>query len=112
MPKLPPSDYAVLLCKAVRAYDFPAVTCRFERGGDSGDRIVRESCRGMDVVEIQVGGLLRRPNLHAVKDGLSNVLYWGYANSPGLQRHRVGKFRSAVEDNDPLLKAFVELARG
>ena len=109
MVSLSPSQYAVRLCEAVRAYDFPAVACRFERGGDGGDRIVREPDHGMDFVEKRVRDLLRSTNLRAVKDGLSNLLYWGYANSPGLQRHRVGKFRDAVEDDDPRLKEFVKL---
>ena len=110
MVRLSPSQYAVRLCEAVRAYDFPAVTCRFERGGDGGDRIVREPDRGMDFVEERVRGLLRSTKLQDVKDGLSNVLYWGYANHPGLQPHKVGTFRGAVKDDDRRLKAFVELA--
>ena len=107
MARLPPSDYADRLCEAVRAYDFPAVTCKF-RG--RGDEIVRTSCHGsMLIVERYVNSLLRSENRRKLKDGLSNVLYWGYANSPGRQIDRVTKFRSIEDDK---LDQFIELIKG
>lgn len=95
MPRLPLNEYAAVLCAAVRAYDFPAVTCEFERGGD---QIVRKSCRGsMFIVEKYIHDLLCSANLLDVKDGLSNVLYWGYAQT-GFQEYRVNTFRTTVQN--------------
>ena len=42
-----------------------------------------------------------------VRDGLSNVLYWGWAQRPGLQRARVDAFRDGVQPNDPRLVRFM-----
>lgn len=106
MPRLPLNDYAVLLCEAIRAYDFPAVTCEFEPGGN---RIVRTSCRGsMLIVERHVGRLLRSGHRSEVKDGLSNVLYWGWAQT-SLAEPKATKFRREVDDDDPMLSDFVNL---
>lgn len=63
----------------------------------------------MFIVEKHIHDLLCSKDLLSVKDGLSNVLYWGYANSPGLQKHRVRRFRDAVADSDSRLEAFAEL---
>ena len=43
----------------------------------------------------------------AVRDGLSNVLYWGWAQKPGRQRDRVGIFREGIQPNDPRLVRFM-----
>ena len=104
MQRLPLDEYAALLRKAVGDYDFPAVTCEFEPGGD---RIVGTSCRGsMLIVEKHIGNLLRSPSRRRVKDGLSNVLYWGWANTP-LAESKARRFRQAVDNS--ALDDFVEL---
>ena len=73
------SDYASALCAAIREYDFPTVTCDF----DAGEKEIRHA--DMGGVEDRIRGLLISSSRKQVKDGLSNVLYWGYANSPGSQ---------------------------
>ena len=86
------SDYASALCAAIREYRFPPVTFDFE----AGEEIHHADMRG---VEDRIRGLLMAPSRRQVKDGLANVLYWGYANSPGRRRYRVGKFRKDVTDD-------------
>ena len=54
----------------------------------------------MQAIEERIGELLRSGNLAAVRDGLSNVLYWGWAQAPpGFQRKRVLAFRDHVVDD-------------
>ena len=96
------SDYASALCAAIREYDFPTVTCEF----DAGEKEIRHA--DMGGVEDRIRGLLISSSRKQVKDGLSNVLYWGYANSPGRRRYRVGRFRKDVTDDQ--LDRFAEIA--
>ncbi len=96
------SDYGSALCTAIRKYDFPAVTCDF----NAGDAEIRHA--DMGGVEDCIRELLISSSRKQVKDGLSNVLYWGYANSPGRRRYRVGKFRNDVTDDQ--LDSFAEIA--
>ena len=82
-------EYAAKVHAAVADYEFPFVTYDFKF-----DRLQRHSAM------VDVEDLIRSQLLHAdscvVKNGLSNVLYWGYASQPGIQRRRVAKFRSNV----------------
>lgn len=96
------SDYASALCAAIREYDFPTVTCDF----DTGEEEVRHA--DMGGVEDRIRGLLISPCRKQVKDGLSNVLYWGYANSPGRRGDRVKSFRRDVTDDQ--LDSFAKIA--
>ena len=106
MPRLQLNEYAALLCEALREYDFPSVTCEFEPGGDE---IAETSCHGsMLIVERYIGGLLRSELRSQVKDGLSNVLYWGWAQTP-LGPAKVDRFRTSVDDST--LDEFIGLHR-
>ena len=62
----------------------------------------RKSCElyhgDMAAVEVYIGKRLRAREAEAVKEGLANVLYWGYANSPGRRVHRVEKFLQDVSE--------------
>ena len=95
------SDYASALCAAIREYRFPTVTWDFEAG---------EEIRHPDMggVEDRIRGLLVAPSRKDVKDGLSNVLYWGYANSRGRRDDKVSKFRRKVFAHQ--LDSFAEIA--
>lgn len=85
--------YSSALRTAIERYRFPGVTYDFRKG--------RELCHGdMAQVESCIRGPLRAEDPEAVKDGLANVLYWGYANSPGLRDHRVKQFRSTVTEEE------------
>ncbi|MYN67896.1 MAG: hypothetical protein F4X11_23195 [Acidobacteria bacterium] len=77
--------YSSMLRTAIEQYRFPTVTYDFRKG--------RELChRDMAAVEMYIGKRLRARESETVKEGLANVLYWGYANSPGRRVHRVEEF--------------------
>ena len=85
--------YASALRTAIEKYRFPTVTYDFVEG--------REICHvDMAAVETYLRKRLRAEESEDVKEGLANVLYWGYANSPGLRDHRVKQFRSTVTDKE------------
>ena len=85
--------YAAALRAAVEKYRFPTVTYDFGRN--------REICHAdMVGVEEYIQERLRAKKTKAVKDGLANVLYWGYANSSGIRDHRVEQFRSKVTEKE------------
>ena len=146
MQKLPLKQYAALLCETVRDYDFPPVTydfakdpdCEFEKGKNGKDKYpfnkanenphkdiplsdnsmlcyVKKDILG---VEEYIDRLLHSTKQQDVVDGLSNVLYWGYAQQPGRREDRISKFRSwlcnlkKTNSNEPKgkLDQFKELA--
>ena len=100
------SGEPALLCEAIRDYDFPAVTYDFTEEKE----LHHDS---MLAVEQYIGALLRSKDLSAVKDGLSNVLYWGYAQQPGWRDFKVSDFRKTIPDpeRDPKLDQFAQLIR-
>ena len=109
LPGSPSDDYAVLLCEALGLYSFPPVTFDFERRQErlhGGGGRPHEAMRRMEKC---VGRLMCSLDPGSVRDGLSSVLYWGWAQKPGLQRHRVGVFRDGVQPNDPRLVRFMNL---
>ena len=96
------SAYGAVLRAAIERYDFPSVTYDFKK-----QREIRHP--DMPAVEASVLELLRAPDRCDVKDGLSNVLYWGYMNSPGRRDFRVEAFRKNVTNDQ--LDSFMSLAR-
>ncbi len=102
---LPLQQYAALLCEAIRDYDFPVVTYDFteEKPLHHGSMLA---------VEQYIGTLLHSKDFSAVKDGLSNVLYWGYARQP-IRDFRVSDFRKTILDpeREPKLDQFAQLIR-
>lgn len=94
-----------ILREAVEAYSFPAVTYDFDRG-------VERTHHSMKGVENEIRAGLTYPSREAVKDALSNVLYWGYART-GYRATRVTDFRSKVtpEQLDQALDLFHSLTR-
>ena len=93
------SDQIETLRKAVAEYAFPAVYYDF---GAELEVTAKRMCE----VENYVSSQLRHNQLDVVKNGLSNVLYWGYANS-GYRDHRVAAFRDDVSKDQ--LKEFAAL---
>jgi hypothetical protein len=81
------NDLKLILRKAIEAYDFPSVTYDFA----NETQVVHPD---MSSVEQLIRSQLRSDNSDIVKDGLSNVVYWGWAWIP-LQT-RVKKFRDNV----------------
>ena len=103
---LPLQQYAALLCEAIRDYDFPAVTYDFTE-----EKPLHHD--SMLAVEQYIGTLLRSTDFSAVKDGLSNVLYWGYAQQPGRGDFKVRDFRKTIPEpeREPKLDKFAQLMR-
>ena len=73
---------------AIRAYDFPCVTYDFAAARE----IVHPSMRE---VEHAIRAGLLADDIEAVRDGLSNVLYWGHATAD-YRDYRVSRFRRKV----------------
>jgi hypothetical protein len=78
------------LREAIRAYDFPTVTFDFVRNHERVHVGMRE-------LEKAILADLVSADLNRVRDGLSNVLYWGFARM-GIRDHRVDAFRRSVTD--------------
>ena len=97
-------EYAAQWCETLRCYSYPTVTFDF-RSEQEGHH---EDMRG---VEGCIGRLLRSDDLRDVRDGLSCVLYWGFARQ-GVRDHRVSDFRGRVESPaDERLARFSESVR-
>jgi hypothetical protein len=74
---------------AVNAYSFPTAHYDFS---------TQTPVFGLSMtqLEIRIRQQLLSSSLGDIKDGLSNVLYWGFAQMGGLALVRVERFRSAV----------------
>ena len=85
------SEYAAKVRAAVAEYEYPFVTYDFKAGRHLHHPTMRD-------VEILIRGQLLDADSRVARDGLSNVLYWGYASQPGRQTDRVSKFRTKASD--------------
>lgn len=102
--RLPRREFAALLREAVEGYDYPKVVYDFREAKESHyDDMLR--------VEERIGSQLRSPEPDGIRDGLSNVLYWGYARQPRRRDAKVRDFRDATHAGDPRLQRFAELVR-
>jgi hypothetical protein len=79
------------LGEAISAYRFPAVYFDF----DAGREVVEPDMRA---VESAIGGMLRSAATDRIRDGLANVIYWGYAQI-GYRNDRVRRFRDQVTED-------------
>lgn len=96
MPKLPLQDYVRHLTECLSSYSFPRVTFDF-----ICDRERRHET--MHEVEDSIAAALRSESLADVRDGLSNVLFWGYARH-GARDFKVRSFRSDVDSAGQLVR--------
>jgi hypothetical protein len=78
-----------ILRDAMAAYDYPSVVYSFRADRELNLPSMRD-------VESHITGALCSDDPEQIKDGLSNVLYWGYARSKGRQSDRVARFRNNV----------------
>ena len=81
-------EYARKLFEAYTAYSFPTVTYDFDANAE-------QSHCDMIGVERYIQDRLTSGDPKEIKDGLSNVLYWGWARSE-LQCRRVDNFRKEI----------------
>ena len=79
------------LQSSIASYNFPSVYYDFRNG-----RAI--FCVSMTAVELAIQGLLLSSSLTDVKNGLSNIIYWGYANS-GYRDYRVKSFQNNITKN-------------
>ena len=107
MRQLNLDEYARRLCAAKEAYDYSAVTCfDFDAFLQLKGRNIlkkkelyeKDHQNNMLEVEELIRGQLLSQDTEVVKDGLSNVLFWGYATQ-GIQQTRVRRFREGVTDS-------------
>ena len=82
-------EYSEVLCAAVDSYNFPPVTYNFEVSREVTHKNMRE-------VEHEIQSQLLSADIRTIKDGLSNVLYWGYSRASGRQTGCVEIFREGV----------------
>ena len=103
MQRLKLDEYAQRLCAAKKAYNYPAVTCydfdAFLKG--KRRRLYERKHTSMSDVENLIRKQLVSQNTDVVKNGLSNVLYWGFATD-SRQSYQVQVFRDG-DDKRKLL---------
>ena len=98
------NEYAARWCEALRCYSYPTVSFDFR---SKQERRHEDMCG----VERHIGSLLRSDDLRDVRDGLSCVLYWGFARQ-GIRDYRVSDFRNRVKSTaDARLARFRESVR-
>ena len=102
--RLPRRQYVSLLREAVEGYDYPTIVYDFRTGSEL-------RLPDMAAVEEHIGTLLHSPDPGGVRDGLSNVLYWGYARQPGRRDFKVRDFQGEVPAGDRRLARFADLVR-
>ena len=88
--------------QAILRYAFPGAYRNFSAG--------TAHLGSMQDVEDAICPALRSRHIMEVKDGLSNVLHWGYGQQLGRQRTRVDKFRADVTNEQ--LQEFMALISG
>lgn len=98
IPSLTVEEYASELCAAMAAYNYPSVTCydfdAFLRHG--GYVPYEEKHLNMESVDHVIGKQLTSQDLQEIEDGLSNVLFWGYANFNQFQRSKIQRLRKEI----------------
>ncbi len=78
------------LHEAITAYAFPSVYFDFNNG-------LEVEAQNMIEVEAVLAGQLRSQEVVTTKQGLANVLYWGYAQI-GFRQNRIDDFMNNVSD--------------
>ncbi len=102
--RLPRREYVSLAREAVESYDYPPVVYDFQTASE-----IRHP--DMTGVEERIGALLRSPDPGRIRDGLSNVLHWGYARQPRRREAKVRDFRDKVPADDRRLGQFAEFVK-
>jgi len=95
------SQHFESLINAINSYDFPLECYDFPNSRPVVGVKTYAELEGI------IGNQLLSNDFNIVKDGLSNVLYWGYSTSAGRRNDRVARFRSEVSNLK--LNQFIEL---
>ena len=103
MQKTKLEAYAEILRASVTSYAYDCVTC------DDFQTMLSRRHGSMLEVETRIREQLVSRDRETVKDGLSNVVFWGFA-SQGIQRRRVSTFRQNVKACQ--LDRFMKLVSG
>lgn len=77
-----------ILTQAIQEYSFPSAHFDFDQNAADDKDNIKE-------LEMLINRELTSNDCQRVKDGLSNVLYWGYAQM-GIRDTRVSRFRNKV----------------
>lgn len=88
-PALNREPSLLALAAAINSYAYPSIVYDFESKREI-------TFTGMREVECFIGEQLTSSDPEVVRDGLSNVLFWGYYRSPGRRDDRVKRFRAGV----------------
>lgn len=80
------------LANAIQGYNFPMVAYDF-----ANEKVLSDFATYHDLEQF-IRNQLTSGDITEVKDGLSNVLYWGYATSKGRQGYKIENFRALVTD--------------
>jgi hypothetical protein len=75
--------------QAIATYAFPAVY--FDFGSN-----IEVRAKDMRVLETAIRQMLVSVNGNGIRDGLANVIYWGWAQNSGIRDVRVRRFRDGV----------------
>lgn len=78
-----------MLQAAVKEYNFPAAHYDFKQNRPILNLSIRD-------LEDRIHKQLLSQEINDIKDGLSNILYWGYSQMGGLAPVRVNRFRKKV----------------
>ncbi len=86
------SNALLSLASAIQNYSYPCVVYDFR---------LEQALQLKSMVEVEcfIQAQLMSTNTEQVKDGLSNILFWGYYNWPGMRDRRVQSFRSVVDSS-------------
>lgn len=83
------NPYLKDLCAAIEEYDYPRETYDFKENKE----VYHPNMRTLEAWMLE---RLRGQDRCTVKDGLSNVLYWGYSRGKGLREYRIKRFRNSI----------------
>lgn len=104
----PLNKYAWQIYKAIKSFNFPAITCNFRDGRKichckcTRETNIHREC--MRKVEKKIRNQLLSGNAQVVKDGLANVLYWGYTEDKLKQTIHLNAFRKNKNFDKELLE--------
>ena len=101
MRQLKLDEYARRLCAAKNAYNYPKITCYDFNSFLQKKKLSLYETQHQNMLDVEelIRGQLLSQDIEVVKDGLSNVLYWGYASQRGPCVKREGRYKGGRQYN-------------